>query len=84
MLGTGSLKKSSLSECAGCAHFGERRVQVLGGGGGGGVGGGGQFHAQVESQRGQLGNVALTPVTAAESRGELRRDHNVQTGASSG
>ena len=37
-----------------------------------GGGGGGQFYEQVESPRGQLGIVALTPVTAAESRGESR------------
>ena len=44
----------------------------------------GQFHAQVESPGGQLGIVALAPVMAAESRVELRRGHNVRTGASSG
>ena len=39
------------------------------------LGGGGQFHdAQVESPRGELGIATLTPVTAAESRGESGRD----------
>ena len=33
------------------------------------LGGRGQFHVQVESSRVRLGIVALTPVTAAESRG---------------
>ena len=67
------LKRSSLSECtcASCASFGERGVW-------------GQFHGQVESPGGQLGIVASTPVMAAESRVELRRGHNVRTGASSG
>ena len=40
---------------------------------------------QVESPGGpELGIVASTPVMAAESRVELRRGHNVRTGASSG
>ena len=44
----------------------------------------GQFHVQVESPGGKLGTVASTQGMAAESRLELRRGHNVRTGASSG
>ena len=66
------LKRSSLLECTGlCSFWGKRCSDGVGEGGGGG--GGGKFHAQVESPRGQLGIVALTPVMADESRVELRR-----------
>ena len=55
--------------------FGERGVQKVFGR---------SFHVRVESPGGQLGIVTSTPVTAAEWRVELRRGHNVRTGASSG
>ena len=44
----------------------------------------GSFMCKLKAQEGSLGIVASTPVMAAEWRVELRRGHNVRTGASSG